>query len=199
MGGCGVYHSLGDDPAKVKPGEEIEPPTVSAPLIAFDQGIVSELGQEPDIRGDLQGLGIVRTDGIRQFVQDLDSITRNWSTERIYTFCIWGPSRILNFERWELAGVLPGMRVPFDKVTGKRPIDAMIYELEGDDSTRHYLSRRRFWTRLIVWSKIMPPPDEDLELIGAKSRPQEVKSEKRRARPRKPLWFSVIPNCCTTM
>merc|ERR1719487_3125642 len=70
----GMYHSFGDDPKRVPKGAEAERPVFTAPLIAFDKVIVSEPGFEPDPTQDLTGLGIDRTDGLKQFIKKIDEM-----------------------------------------------------------------------------------------------------------------------------
>jgi hypothetical protein len=50
---------------QVIPGEEVEPSTFVMPLWAFDQFVVSEVGEEPEITGDLSNVGMRRSDGLK--------------------------------------------------------------------------------------------------------------------------------------
>ena len=53
------------------------------PLYAFDQFEVSEKGREPDLKGDLEGVGMRRSDGAKAYVKALQEALRELSTEQV--------------------------------------------------------------------------------------------------------------------
>ncbi|CAJ1343476.1 unnamed protein product [Effrenium voratum] len=126
------YYSDGEDPAQVD--GEAEPSTFVMPLWAFDQFVASEAGEEPEITGDLSKVGFRRSDGLKAYVQELKSCVQNFSTDKVYTFCIWGVSQFLDCIRWEARGIFPGMTVNFSRFGLKPPLNIAIYDMPGDDN-----------------------------------------------------------------
>lgn len=158
IGDC--YHSPGDDPATTK--GELEPPTFVMPLWAFDQFIVSEPGTEPDIMSNLEGKGMKRSDGVRNYTQALTGASESFSTDMVYTFSFWGISQFLDIYRWEVVGgILPGVKTDFNKFCGSQPVSASIYELTGvsqqDVDKRHLPSRKRYFFSVSAFSVLKPP------------------------------------------
>mmetsp|Transcript_50687 Transcript_50687/g.156921 ORF Transcript_50687/g.156921 Transcript_50687/m.156921 type:complete len:446 (+) Transcript_50687:169-1506(+) len=189
-----IYHSPGDNPKRVQ--GELEPPTFVMPLWAFDQFVISEPGEEPDIVDDLDGVGMKRTDGIKPYVRAMQAMLDSWSTEKVYTFCFWGISQFLDQIKWEICGgFLPGLRMDINKLCGSPPAFVDMYEMpdQGEDK-RHLLSRRCFFFRYAVWSELRPPKPEVLqELLGKDVQEAEIPRE-----PRKPkLSFAQLFHCCT--
>lgn len=163
------YYADGDDPSEINNGDEPEPPTFVMPLWAFDQFIVSEVGQEPDITGDLEGVGIRRTDGLKSYIRELKAATDNLSTSKVYTFCIWGVSQFLDCMNWEVRGILPGMRFGFSSFGLRPPVKIVIYEIpEQHADPRHLVSRKRYYLQVAMWSMLHPPTPERLRrLLGS--------------------------------
>jgi hypothetical protein len=152
-----LYHSFGDDPTKMDPGAEVEPHTFVMPFWAFDQMVVSELGEEPDVAGDLEGLGTRRTQGVKEYIRLMDSTLENLSTDKVYTFCIWGLSQFADWMTWEICGgkLLAGTRLSLNQVVGDRPILVTIYALEEDNNAeyrRHVASRKQDCLQVAFWS-----------------------------------------------
>eukprot|EP00930_Biecheleria_cincta_P019517 TRINITY_DN14870_c0_g2_i1.p1 TRINITY_DN14870_c0_g2~~TRINITY_DN14870_c0_g2_i1.p1 ORF type:complete len:411 (+),score=80.71 TRINITY_DN14870_c0_g2_i1:95-1327(+) len=163
------YYADGDDPAKVNNGDEPEPPTFVMPLWAFDQFHVSEVGQEPDLTGDLESVGIRRTDGLKTYIRELKAATDNFSTSKVYTFCIWGVSQFLDCMNWEARGIVPGLRFSFSRFGLRPPVKIVIYEIPGQhDDPRHLVSRKRYYLQVAMWSMLHPPTPERLRrLLGS--------------------------------
>eukprot|EP00928_Gymnodinium_smaydae_P021595 TRINITY_DN18450_c0_g1_i1.p1 TRINITY_DN18450_c0_g1~~TRINITY_DN18450_c0_g1_i1.p1 ORF type:complete len:467 (+),score=64.76 TRINITY_DN18450_c0_g1_i1:57-1457(+) len=186
------YHSLGDDPASMPAGAEVEPPTFVMPLWAFDQMIVSNPGEEPDLASDLTDLGHVRTDGVAAYANEVRETARSFSKNKVYTFCFWGISRFLDCNLWEVRGLLPRLRLQFDALAGPPPVAIAMYELSrsgrfdaprsraasnASDSAasaasecedqRHLSSRKRYYMHIALWSEKHPPAPGALErLLG---------------------------------
>lgn len=172
------YHSLGDDPARAS--GEVEPPTFVMPFWAFDQFIVSEPGEEPDIKGDFTGLGLCRTDGVKRYINAMRETVDNLSEDKVYTFCFWGISRFLDCVRWEICGApgLPGVRMNFNQLCGAAPVYISIYTLDktGNNEVvdpscsprarknkqerdqKHLMSRKRHFANFALWSEVSKPP-----------------------------------------
>lgn len=150
-----LYHSVGDDPATVD--GELEPPCFTFPVWAVDQVVVSNPGEEPDLLGDFEGIGFQRTKGIKAFIREMGRISGEWRTDRVYTFCMWGPSQMLDCMRWEL--LLPGMRLDCNRLCGSPPIFVELYDLVGatDQDPRRLPSRKRHYFHCAMWSMQRPP------------------------------------------
>merc|ERR1719336_107037 len=80
VGDC--YHTNGDDPAKVR--GEMEKPAFVMPLWAFDQFHVADVGQEPSLLGDLDGVGMKRADGVTNYISALRSVMGGFSADKVY-------------------------------------------------------------------------------------------------------------------
>jgi len=168
--GGDIYHSCGDNPAAAVPScGEIEEPVFAMPLWAFDQVIESEVGQEPDIR-NLKGLGILRTDGRRKFMQHMSQLELR--TDRVYTLAFWCISRWVDALNWRMLGVVPG-GVDFNVMCGRPPIHIVIYELEDaidPQEKRHLESRKNYYFHSALWSERFPPaPGHLKELLPQNS------------------------------
>ncbi|CAK9031680.1 unnamed protein product, partial [Durusdinium trenchii] len=126
------YYSDGEDPSEVMPGEEVEPSTFVMPLWAFDQFMVSEAGEEPEITGDLTNVGMLRKDGLKAYAKELQKCINEFSKDKVYTFCIWGISQFLDCIRWEVGGIFPGMTANFSRFGLLKVINIAIYEMPGE-------------------------------------------------------------------
>lgn len=163
-----TYLARGDDPAVVK--GELEKPAFVMPMTAFDQIIVSEAGQEPDIMGDLQGLGILRSEDYKGFCRSISEL--DLGPGKTYTFCFWCISRFLNATRWEVASVIPGCNINFSSLCGPAPVGLVWYEIDADArrpdgtaETRHLKSLKRSLFRMDFWSSLYRPPAEKLHQL----------------------------------
>lgn len=185
------YHSLGDDPDKTE--GELELPMFVMPLWAFDQFVVSEPGEEPDLGGDLEGLGMRRTDGLSNFVKEMKHIQSNISVNKVYTFCFWGISRFLDVAQWKICGT--GFPMSFNELCGGPPVYLAVYELlpAADSEHRHLMSRKRYCCRYALWTQACPPSADALEpLVG------RVNAEEASHHSRAPWWdFSSLLQCCS--
>eukprot|EP00931_Biecheleriopsis_adriatica_P093042 TRINITY_DN66794_c0_g1_i1.p1 TRINITY_DN66794_c0_g1~~TRINITY_DN66794_c0_g1_i1.p1 ORF type:complete len:395 (+),score=54.15 TRINITY_DN66794_c0_g1_i1:69-1253(+) len=164
-----LYHSPGDDPARTR--GEAEPPTFVMPLWAFDQFIVSDLGEQLDLTGDLEGLGMRRTDDVGLYIKSIRSTIESFSTDKVYTFCFWGVSQFLDCMNWEITGALPGMRIDFNRLCGAAPIYVAMYEIpgygeakteDGQKELRHLPSQKIYYFHIAMWSELKPPRPEAL-------------------------------------
>lgn len=154
------YHSNGDEPSKATPGVEVEPPTFAMPLWAFDQFDVSPPGEEPDLKGDMQGKGMRRSDGASAYISAMKSALSNLSTDRVYTFCLWGISQFVDCVNWEVTGGVLPVNLDFNRLCGSPPVYLSIYELSNSvTETRHLPSLRKNFLRVAAWSALKPPPE----------------------------------------
>ncbi|CAK9045214.1 Hypothetical protein SCF082_LOCUS25572 [Durusdinium trenchii] len=183
------YYSDGEDPSEVMPGEEVEPSTFVMPLWAFDQFMVSEAGEEPEITGDLTNVGMLRKDGLKAYAKELQKCINEFSKDKVYTFCIWGISQFLDCIRWEVGGIFPGMTANFSRF-GLKVINIAIYEMPGEHpDARHLRSRKRYFLNVAMWS-ILHSPEKRLldEFLG----PDEIEETK----PQSPRAMDVFA-CCS--
>jgi len=207
------YQSHGDDPDDVQ--GEAEPPTFVMPLWAFDQFVVSEAGDEPDLAGDLEGLGTRRTDSVAAYTQAMKATIGAFSTDKVYTFCFWGGSQFLDCIRWEMVGsFLPftgGKRMDFCAAGCEPPINVVAYEMPGvspeDPDRRHLLSRKRYYFNVVMWSQLRTPApgvlrsflgpgaerQEDAALQGGPGAPG---SQRRRRCPEVAEALDDFRRCC---
>jgi len=158
VGDC--YHTVGDDPARTQ--GEVEPPAFVMPLWAFDQFHEAEPGREPPLTADLSGVGLCRAEGVSKYITALKATINSFSTDKVYTFCFWGVSKFLDIMKWEVVGgLLPGVKLDFNKLCGSPPVYLTIYELPGvseqDKNQRHLASRKKQYFRAAVWSELKPP------------------------------------------
>lgn len=199
------YHSLGDDPQRTR--GEVELPAFVMPLWAFDQFIISEPGEEPDLTADLSGIGVRRTEeGIQRYVEAARQMENSLSTDKVYTFCFWGISRFLDCGRWEICGFprLPGLRLNFNELCGTPPVYLCIYELAKDLENRaccdhrHLQSMKRYYSRIALWSAFVPPSQEVLDrLLGSQARQaREMADGYREKQNRNCMLFGAL-SCCT--
>jgi hypothetical protein len=199
--GNALYHSPGDDPEKTE--GEAEPPTFVMPLWAFDQFIVSEPGQEPDLCSDLSGFGFKRTDGLKKYVNEMDQTIANLSPDKVYTFSFWGISQFLDVIKWEIKGLTPFMKVDFNRFAGAPPVYVGMYEMPDDVTSkevRHLLSRKKYFFRVALWSEDNPPPKQELEKMGALKALEEEEAQNNQQNPgrsSKKQKFSNVFACCT--
>lgn len=164
------YQSSGDDP--VTTDGEAEPPTFAMPLWAIDQFHVARAGEEPDITGNLDCLGVRRTDGLTDYIRLLQTTMDNLDCDNVYTFCVWGVSRFVDVIKWELCGLMPGFRLGINNLCHRPPINVCMYELPGVDKDssdkRHLVSRKQYLLKVALWSALQPAPSDVLrELIGS--------------------------------
>jgi len=161
--GNDLYHSAGEDPNTVQ--GEAERPVFAMPLWAFDQLIISEPGQEPDITS-VEGLGMLRTEGRVNFIRTMNSL--QLQTDKVYTFSFWCISRFVDVLNWNLLGVVPG-GIDFNVFCGRPPVHIVIYSLEDskedDRETRHLQSRKKYFSNMALWSTKVPPTRPQLRAM----------------------------------
>jgi len=182
------YHSPGDDPSRVN--GELEPPTFVMPIWAFDQMVVSDPGEEPDLAEDLEGFGIKRTDGLSKYIKAVQAATDTFSKDKVYTFCFWGVSQFLDCMRWEICGGVVPMRMNFNNLCGAPPIYVAMYEMpsvtKDSKERRHLLSLKKHFFHIAMWSNTSPPPREVLEQFVSHdqearkgSTPRDIRTKRR--------------------
>lgn len=180
------YQTAGDPPSST--ADELEPPTFVMPLWAVDQFEISDLGQEPDLTGDLNGVGMLRTNDFKAYQREMGRVVENIDTTKVYTFCFWGVSQFIDVNMWEFKGLLPGVRMDASKLSGPPPIFVTCYEMkESDDDElladgrsrprRHLISKKDYYFQVALWSELKSPepeflkkvlslPDEAVETLG---------------------------------
>jgi hypothetical protein len=152
--GKDLYHSAGEDPRQVR--GEAERPVFVMPLWAFDQLIVSEPGEEPDLR-NLEGHGMLRTEGRADFIRTMNGL--QMQPDKVYTFSFWCISRFVDVLDWNLLGIVPG-GIDFNVFCGRPPVNLVMYELEDSENgseTRHLQSRKKYYYNMALWSTKAPP------------------------------------------
>lgn len=165
--GDDFYHSSGDNPART--AGECEPPTFVMPLWAFDQFVVSEIGEEPDITGDLSNVGVRRTDGVQEYAKAMSETVASLSQDKVYTFSFWGISQLLDCMAWEIN--IWGLRFDFNRLCGAAPVFVGMYQLDepevvnGKQDQRHLLSRKHYLLHVAMWSEQKPPSPQALSAI----------------------------------
>merc|ERR1719382_940107 len=97
----GVYHSAGDNPAKVRAGEREQPHCV-LPLWAFDQFIVTPEGEQPPCLWDpnFSEFGQRRYKRIANYAEEIEQLQKSFKVGPTYTFAFWGNSRFLDVINW---------------------------------------------------------------------------------------------------
>lgn len=156
VGEC--YHTNGEDRADA----DAELPTFVMPLWAFDQFHVAEAGAEPDLTGSLEGVGMRRSQGVKQYIEAMRVAVGNATPDKVYTFSFWGISQYLDCLRWQVVGgLIPGVKIDFNKLCGPPPVYLTMYELMDAADEQHLPSRKRRYLHVAVWSTLRPPSDSD--------------------------------------
>jgi len=161
--GNDLYHTNGDDPKTTR--GPVESPAFIMPLWAFDQVIVSEPGEEPDITQSLDGMGVLRNAGRSAFMQRMAEL--KFEPGKLYTLNFWCISRFLDTVHWEMVGVAPGTKIGFNTFCTRPPVRVCIYELLDDPAmpreVRHLRSRKRYYWQVAFWSSANRPSRQRLE------------------------------------
>jgi hypothetical protein len=160
--GKDLYHSAGEDPRQVR--GEAERPVFVMPTWAFDQLIISDVGEEPDIR-NLEGHGQLRTEGRADFIKSMHNL--HMTPDKVYTFSFWCISRFVDVLDWNLLGIVPG-GIDFNVFCGRPPVNVVIYELEDAEDTRetrHLQSRKKYYYNFALWSTKAPPSRPQIQAM----------------------------------
>eukprot|EP00928_Gymnodinium_smaydae_P063248 TRINITY_DN46899_c0_g1_i1.p1 TRINITY_DN46899_c0_g1~~TRINITY_DN46899_c0_g1_i1.p1 ORF type:complete len:453 (+),score=73.40 TRINITY_DN46899_c0_g1_i1:74-1360(+) len=153
-----LYHSPGDNPAAFQ--GECEPPTFAMPMWAIDMFHVANPGEEPDISGDLSGIGFRRTDGLTNYISEMNKTVENFSKDKVYTFCFWGISQFVDAVNWEFRGLFPSFRMDANKLCGRPPVYIVAYQMKKkQDDPRHLVSLKKYYFKIAFWSALhLPDP-----------------------------------------
>jgi len=161
-----VHHSMGDDPNKVR--GEVERPTFTMPMYAFDQFIVTPEGKEPPRLNDpdIGSMGSKRSGRVSAYKKEIEEI--DIQVGATYTFCFWGISKFLDKINWKVINV--GYSQSFDVFGGKPPLHLVLYSLRpshNEKEKRHLTSRKRYYLDCAFWSsKARPPIRRINEMFG---------------------------------
>jgi len=195
------YQTPGDDIGDGS--QEAEPPTFAMPLWALDQFVISEIGEEPDLAGDLNGVGMRRTQGMKGYIGAMRELVDGFATDKVYTFCFWGISQAVDVINWELRGVLPGVRMDANKLCGVAPLYVVAYILPPaeNDETRHLISRKKYFFKVALWSDKKPPAQQSLDKLLGLGIEQDAAEQKQRGRRRRGVkdllrcWHTKLIPC----
>lgn len=136
------------------------------PMWALDQFIISEPGEEPRLDGNLEGLGMRRSNGKNAYIKAMNELETNLSTDKVYTFCFWGISRFMDLEQWCCKGF--GAEVDAAAMSGPPPLFVVGYWLKPDEdpdsskARKHLNSRKTYLCRAALWNDRSPPEPDDL-------------------------------------
>jgi len=207
-----IYHTPGDDPARVT--GPIEQPTFVMPLYAFDQFIVTPPGQKPPSLMDpaMPTYGKTRSGRVSEYKEEITKL--EFQMGYTYTFNFWGISQWLDRLNWQVIMPLVGMRVSVNDFCGRPPVHVVIYSLKSDESekgeTRHLHHRKNYIFDLAFWSSISRPSKQvvldlfkGVERLSAESLAQIDGQSGRAAKrnqnaERRVGFFSGVASCCTS-
>lgn len=194
-----LYHSKGDDPAKVS--GELERPVFAMPLVAFDQFIVTPAGETPpDLATEISEMGSLRVGRVNAFKKEISEL--ELTPGATFTFCFWGISRWLDNLNWVVLPVIPGFMVQtdFNDLCGHPPVHLCLYDLE-DSATekRHVDSRKDYFLKVLFWSSQVLPPQEILQKFVPKDRLGEpaLPNKKKKSSPKASASSARFMDCCT--
>jgi len=193
-----IYQTPGEDPDTT--AGEAEPPTFAMPLWALDQFHVSDPGGEPDLTGDLEGIGLRRTAGLRQYIQALKAELNNPSTEKVYTFCFWGVSQFADAIHWEMR--MSGFKMDAASLCGKPPVYVVLYTLPGvqrdDTDRRHLPSRKSYYWKVACWNASKPYDEDEVRAMETRdsARTGSTSVTERGSRTLRGAAFGEWFSCC---
>lgn len=164
-----LHHSVGDDPEKV-PGE-VERPVFVMPIWTIDQVIETPAGQQPPslLDPDFSSMGW-RRGRDRNFAETVRSL--RFKEGYTYSVAFFSIAKYLDQVRWEICGVIPGLRLGFNTFCGGPPVHLTFYTLdraaqESLGTTKHLDSCKQYYFRLAFWSTRSPPgPARRREILG---------------------------------
>merc|ERR1712203_1061590 len=101
-----------------------------------------------------------RTDSLRKYITAMQGVVDNLSTEKVYTFCVWGASQFADCIHWKVWGGLPRFWLDFNQLCGAPPLIIAMYDLNvaaEEKDQRHLVSRKEYFFRTAMWSELHPP------------------------------------------
>jgi len=124
---------------------------------AVDQFHCCDVGDEPNITGDLNGVGVRRTEvGINAYKAKMDSMLHSLTPDKVCTFLFWGASQFVDLIKWQLnAG--PVLKCDVSKwLGGGAPIFVVAYQFLPDAGLekRHLRSRKKYYFQVVLWSDL---------------------------------------------
>merc|ERR1712194_72153 len=142
------------------------------------------------------------------FQQSMKAVLDEVSTDKVYTFCFWGVSQFLDCIRWEICGgIVPGIRVDFNKLAGAAPVYVAMYEManvgEHEADQRHLPSRKRYYFNVALWSQLHPPGTKVLRYLQGRDRPHNssprlTQMQRSRSELGKSSVLARVFACCTS-
>jgi len=179
VGKC--YHSPGDDPATTK--GELELPTFTMPLWAFDQFIETPVGSPAPslVDRNFESLGVRRNADRKAFMERMQDV--KMEPGPTYTFAFWGIAQFVDTVRWEIKNVMP-WSIDFNTFCKAPPVRVVMYSLEDarDSETRHLNSRKRYLMNTVFWSSRKPPSPEKIKSFFPAAQEEEVEQKQKRAK-----------------
>ncbi|CAK0884052.1 unnamed protein product [Prorocentrum cordatum] len=154
-----LHHSVGDDPEEV--AGEVERPVFVMPIWTIDQVIETPPGQQPPslLDPDFQSLGLRRGKD-RNFAEAVRAC--RFREGYTYSVAFFSIAKFLDQVRWEICGVLPGLRLGFNTFCGGPPVHLAFYTLDRAAQERlgtkkHLDSCKQYYFRMAFWSTRSPP------------------------------------------
>ncbi|CAE8720659.1 unnamed protein product [Polarella glacialis] len=126
-------------------------PTVVAPIWAADNTHVHEdPAAVPDIAQMTVPDGLSRK-AARQFWEELwEGGGPSWDASGgpTFTFCIWGPSQLLDLRAWVFRKLplMWGRSMSLEPFAGKQPVHGVIYELEGNSKDAEHRQGQKVYS-----------------------------------------------------
>lgn len=161
-------------------GSEEDPelrPVVVAPVWAADNTLIASASEEvPDITVQTLPTGLSRK-AARQYWDALwAGRSSDWEPSTTYTFCIWGPSPLLDLRNlvFRKLPLMWGRELPFATFCGHQPIHAVIYELSADAPNKEHRQGNKVYVADI---RITPEALWVERMSGEVARPAALSAE----------------------
>eukprot|EP00928_Gymnodinium_smaydae_P099029 TRINITY_DN9346_c0_g1_i1.p1 TRINITY_DN9346_c0_g1~~TRINITY_DN9346_c0_g1_i1.p1 ORF type:complete len:457 (-),score=125.56 TRINITY_DN9346_c0_g1_i1:91-1461(-) len=125
----------------------------------FDQLIATPAGETPpDLTGEIAQFGVRRNAmAAAEYRAAARNIADNINTQDTYTFCVWGPSRLIDISR-SCFDVL-GTSLSYGSLLDEWPAHVVMYSLEADpEDPRHMESRKTYFADALVWTSDIKVP-----------------------------------------